>query len=73
MTVYYGPENGRKFFTIELFNGQSRLGYWKNETCDSVQGATEGVTYHQRILKNDTLKYLRKTVCRVTPLYYKSE
>lgn len=65
-----GPENGRHFFTVDQFHGSSRFGYWKNETCDSVQGATEGVTYHQYINKQDTLKYLRKTICRVTPLYY---
>ncbi|XP_075218703.1 scavenger receptor class B member 1-like [Lycorma delicatula] len=71
VTVYYGPHNGRRFFTLDQFNGESRLGYWQNETCDTVQGSTEGVTYHQGIRKNDTLKYLRKTMCRVTPLYFK--
>lgn len=70
VTVYMGPGNGRRFFTVDQFHGSPRFGYWQNETCDSVQGATEGVTYHQYISKQDTLKYLRKTICRVTPLYY---
>lgn len=73
VTVYMGPGNGHRFFTVNKFHGRSRLGYWQNETCDSVQGATEGVTYHQGISKNDTLRYLRKTICRVTPLIFSSK
>jgi len=72
VTVYMGPENGRRFFTVDKYNGKSHLGIWDGKKCDSVQGATEGVTYHQFVSKNDTLKYLRKTMCRVTPLKYKS-
>lgn len=72
VTVYMGPENGRRFFTVEKFNGKPNLGIWDDARCDSVKGATEGVTYHQFVSKNDTLKYLRKTMCRVTPLKYKS-
>ncbi|XP_050438444.1 scavenger receptor class B member 1-like [Adelges cooleyi] len=73
VTVYMGPENGRRFFTVDNYNGRQNLGLWDDAHCDSVQGATEGVTYHQFISKNDTLKYLRKTMCRVTPLRYKNE
>lgn len=67
-----GPENEQRFFTVENYHGKPNLGVWDDMKCDSVQGATEGVTYHQFISKNDTLKYLRKTMCRVTPLKYKS-
>lgn len=73
VTVFMGPGNGRRFFTVDQFHGSSRFNFWGNETCDSVQGATEGVTYHQEITKNDTLLYLRKTICRVTPLNFKSK
>lgn len=72
VTVYMGPENGRRFFTVDKYHGKPNLGIWDDAKCDSVQGATEGVTYHQFVSKNDTLKYLRKTMCRVTPLKYKS-
>jgi len=67
-----GPENGRRFFTVDKYHGKSNLGIWQDSKCDSVQGSSEGVTYHQFVSKNDTLKYLRKTMCRVTPLKYKS-
>lgn len=67
-----GPENGRRFFTVDKYHGNPNLGIWEDARCDSVQGASEGVTYHQFVSKNDTLKYLRKTMCRVTPLRYKS-
>nr|XP_018914564.1 PREDICTED: scavenger receptor class B member 1-like [Bemisia tabaci]XP_018914565.1 PREDICTED: scavenger receptor class B member 1-like [Bemisia tabaci]XP_018914566.1 PREDICTED: scavenger receptor class B member 1-like [Bemisia tabaci]XP_018914567.1 PREDICTED: scavenger receptor class B member 1-like [Bemisia tabaci] len=73
VTVFMGPENSRRFFTMEHFNGSPRLNHWRNETCDSVYGATEGVAYHQFITKNDTLRYFRKTMCRVTPLNYKCD
>jgi len=73
VTVFMGPENGRRFFTVDKYHGKSNLGIWDDPKCDSVQGSTEGVTYHQFISKNDTLKYLRKTMCRVTPLKYKNE
>ncbi|XP_054281067.1 scavenger receptor class B member 1-like [Macrosteles quadrilineatus] len=73
VTVYMGPDNGYRFFKVNQFHGSPRFGYWDNETCDSVQGATEGVTYHQSISKTDTLKYLRKTICRVVPLDFTHE
>lgn len=72
VTVFMGPENGRRFFTVDKYHGKSNLGIWDDLKCDSVQGSSEGVTYHQFVSKNDTLKYLRKTMCRVTPLKYKS-
>ncbi|KAF0766462.1 scavenger receptor class B member 1-like [Aphis craccivora] len=73
VTVFMGPENGRRFFTVDKYHGKSSLGIWEDPKCDSVQGSSEGVTYHQFVSKNDTLKYLRKTMCRVTPLKYKNE
>ncbi|VVC37650.1 Hypothetical protein CINCED_3A019407 [Cinara cedri] len=73
VTVFMGPENGERFFTVDQYHGKPSLGIWEDPKCDSLQGATEGVTYHQFVSKNDTLKYLRKTMCRVTPLKYKNE
>ncbi|XP_049766991.1 scavenger receptor class B member 1-like [Schistocerca cancellata] len=70
VTVFIGPENARRFFTMDQFHGSPRFGYWSGEKCDAVAGATEGVVYPQYLTKNDTLKYFRKTICRITPIYY---
>uniref|UniRef100_A0A170YK83 Scavenger receptor class b member 1-like protein n=1 Tax=Triatoma infestans TaxID=30076 RepID=A0A170YK83_TRIIF len=71
ITVYMGVESGpRNFFKITKYNGANGLQSWDNETCDSVEGSSEGVSYHQNVFKNDTVKYLRKTICRALPLYY---
>lgn len=71
VTVYMGPDNDKKFFLIDKFHGSPRLGYWPDERCDSVVNSTEGVTYPQFLLKNESIKYLRKTICRVVPLHWK--
>jgi hypothetical protein len=73
VTVFIGPDNSRRFFTMDQYNGRNRFGYWKNMTCDSVKLATEGILYHQQISKEDYLHFFRKTLCRVTPLVYQSK
>ncbi|KAK9506452.1 hypothetical protein O3M35_008390 [Rhynocoris fuscipes] len=74
VTVYVGVKSGpRNFFKITKYNGNNGLNAWENKTCDSVQGSSEGVSYHQNVYKNDTIKYLRKTICRALPLYYSEE
>ncbi|XP_068081088.1 scavenger receptor class B member 1 isoform X2 [Anabrus simplex] len=70
VTVYIGPQNGRRFFNMDRFHGSPRFGYWSDERCDAVQGATEGVSYPQFLTRNDSLLYFRKTICRITPIYY---
>ncbi|PNF20587.1 hypothetical protein B7P43_G04866 [Cryptotermes secundus] len=73
VTVFIGPDNSRRFFTMDQYNGRNRFGYWKNMTCDSVKLATEGILYHQQISKEDNLHFFRKTLCRVTPIVYQKE
>lgn len=74
VTVYIGQQHGHeKFFKIDKYEGSEYLpGY--GDTCnDKIVNSTEGVAYHQFLTKNSTLLYWRKTICKVTPLYYKSE
>lgn len=73
VTVYMGPGNDRRFFLIDKYHGTPRLGYWPDERCDSAVNSTEGVVYPHFITRNDTIRYLRKTICRVAPLYWKSK
>ncbi|EEB19358.1 scavenger receptor class B member, putative [Pediculus humanus corporis] len=73
VTVYIGPGNDRKFFKIDKYHGSNRLGYWPDERCDSPVNSSEGIAYHQFVNRNDTIKYLRKTICRVASLYYKKD
>ena len=71
ITVHIGvKKGGRDFFHLDKFRGSDGFNAWDNETCDSTQGSTEGVSYHQNIKRTDILKYLRKTICRVADLYY---
>ena len=49
------------------------MGYWPDETCDSLDMATEGVIYHQNIKKDEALRFLRKTVCRILPIQFKGK
>ncbi|KAF4520710.1 hypothetical protein B566_EDAN012497 [Ephemera danica] len=70
VTVYMGVENSHRFFLIDQFRGSPRLHYWEDERCDLAAGASEGVSYPQFLTRNDSILYLRKTICRATPLYY---
>ncbi|XP_052133694.1 scavenger receptor class B member 1-like [Frankliniella occidentalis] len=73
VSVFIGPENERRFFQMDRFHGDRNLGWWPADRCDSVYGSTEGVSYHQGVLADDELRYFRKTLCRVTPLYFARE
>jgi hypothetical protein len=70
VTVFMGVENSHRFFLIDKYRGSSRLHYWEDEFCDLATGASEGVSYPQFLTRNDSILYLRKTICRATPLYY---
>ncbi|CAB0014992.1 unnamed protein product [Nesidiocoris tenuis] len=74
VTVFTQPSNGDfKFFKIDQYNGSPGLNKYENPKCDSIQGSTEGVHYHQRVNRNDTIYYLRKTICRAVPLRWKND
>lgn len=78
VSVFIGPENERRFFQMDRFHGNRNLGWWPGgaeggERCDSVYGGTEGVSYHQGVQRTDELRYFRKTLCRVMPLYFARE
>ncbi|XP_069684505.1 scavenger receptor class B member 1-like [Periplaneta americana] len=73
ITVFIGENSARRFFTMDRFNGRKRLGFWRNETCDSIDLATEGMLYHQNIARTDDLHFFRKTLCRVTPVKYEKD
>jgi len=70
VTVHYGVGRPNDYFLIDQYRGRDRLGWWEGEVCDACQGSTEGVVYPQFLTRNDTLKYLRKTICRVATLNY---
>ncbi|KAK7866502.1 hypothetical protein R5R35_014364 [Gryllus longicercus] len=70
VTVHIGPGSDRRFFTMDRYHGRPRFGYWPDERCDTVEGATEGVLYQQDIRRNDSLRYFRKALCRVAPITY---
>ncbi|XP_044763949.1 scavenger receptor class B member 1-like [Coccinella septempunctata] len=74
VTVYIGTENGdEKFLLIDKYDGSEYIS-GNGERCkEKVVNSTEGVSYPQYLTKNTTIRYWRKTMCFVVPLYYESE
>lgn len=71
VTVFIGPEYGHeRFFLIDKYDGTENLPGHGEACLDSVVNSTEGVAYAQFLTKDSVLRYWRKTMCRVTPLYY---
>ncbi|XP_072948463.1 uncharacterized protein [Epargyreus clarus] len=74
ITVKIGPEWGHEnFFKVDNYRGRSHFPGYDQSCPDSVLGSNEGVMYHQHMKKDDVLLYLRKTVCKIVPLYYDRE
>lgn len=71
MTVYLGAKYGHdQFFLIHRYDGTQYLPGFGDQCKDTVINSTEGVTYAQYLKKTTELRYWRKTICRVAPLYY---
>lgn len=75
VTVFVGPESGdEKFFTIDKFHGMPTLPGYDTENCnDTLENATEGVLYSQRLTHKSKLHYWRKTLCKVVTLEFSSK
>lgn len=73
VTVYIGPRNGhKKFFLIDRYDGSDEIATGK-KCLGKVTNSSEGVSYPQFLTKNDTLRYWRKTLCKVCDLHYNSK
>ncbi|RZB39341.1 scavenger receptor class B member 1-like [Asbolus verrucosus] len=73
VTVYIGTKHGDdKFFLIDKYDGSENLPNF-DESCGSIVNSTEGVAYPQYITKNTTLKYWRKTLCKMAILHYHND
>lgn len=71
ITIYMGDKYGHEMFSlIDNYDGSMYLPHYGDTCKDTVQNSTEGVTYAQFLTKNSTLKYWRKTMCKVFTLYY---
>lgn len=71
VTVFIGPQYGHeRFFLIDKYDGTEHLPGHGATCTDSVVNSTEGVAYAQFLTKDSVLRYWRKTLCKVTPLYY---
>lgn len=76
LTIYIGTRWGdRRFFTLDNFQGKSSLPHFPNDSSclQTVKGSTEGLIYSQRLQKNSSLLYWRKTLCKVVALNYVGE
>lgn len=74
VTVYIGPTfDHSKFFQIDKYDGSEYLTGFGNKCPQKIVNSTEGLSYPQYLTKNDTLRYWRKTLCRVGELIYASK
>jgi scavenger receptor class B protein 1 len=74
VTVYIGTKHGdKKFFMIDRYDGTDQLPNYGEMCGTGVVGSSEGVAYQQYITKNTTIKYWRKTFCKMATLHYKSK
>ncbi|XP_041970155.1 scavenger receptor class B member 1-like [Aricia agestis] len=75
VTVKIGPRWGHKnFFRIDKVRGVPQMALYNPDVCpDRLTGSTEGVMYPQYLTKLDVLLYLRKSVCKIMPLYFVEE
>lgn len=74
VTVYIGPTYDHpKFFAIDKYDGSEHLTGFGSSCHLKVVNSTEGLVYPQFLSKNNTLRYWRKTFCRVGELIYASE
>ncbi|XP_060534329.1 scavenger receptor class B member 1-like isoform X2 [Cylas formicarius] len=73
VTVFIGSKHGHgKFFTIDRYDGSDNLP--NSRKCENkYENASEGVSYPQYLSKNYTIKYWRKTLCKVAELLYNDE
>ncbi|KAJ6647542.1 Scavenger receptor class B member 1 [Pseudolycoriella hygida] len=65
-----------EFFLINTLNGAPTVPGYNVENGDcyaSVQNATEGAMYRQRLTKKSVLSFWRKALCRTAQLHYEKE
>lgn len=74
VTVYIGPTYGNsKFFGIDKYDGSEYIFGFGDKCHLKVVNSSEGLSYPQFLTKNDTLKYWRKSLCKVGELFYASK
>ncbi|KAL3270704.1 hypothetical protein HHI36_021232 [Cryptolaemus montrouzieri] len=74
VTVYIGTDRGdENYFLIDRYDGSEYLPGHGSSCQDKIMNSTEGVAYPQYLTKNSSLRYWRKTMCKVTTLYFDSE
>nr|CAI5846189.1 unnamed protein product [Callosobruchus analis] len=73
VTVYIGPTfDHNRFFLIDKYDGSEWIPNRGSRCHDKVVNSSEGVSYPQFLTKNDTLRYWRKTLCKVGKLDYEN-
>ncbi|EFA05690.2 scavenger receptor class B member 1 [Tribolium castaneum] len=74
VTVYIGTKYGdENFFLIDKYDGSKDLPNYGASCGGGVVNSSEGVAYPQYITKNTTLKYWRKTFCKMAVLHHRKD
>ncbi|XP_074651843.1 platelet glycoprotein 4-like [Tubulanus polymorphus] len=62
--IYTGVKDIMKFNTLDRYNGQSELSFWRTPYCNRIQGSTDGTMWHPFIDESETLYIFNSGVCR---------
>ncbi|XP_065581851.1 lysosome membrane protein 2-like isoform X2 [Artemia franciscana] len=71
-TVYTGRNDITKYATVHTWNNQSRLNFWKTDSCNMING-TDGTAFPPDVSKNTTLEMFNPELCRPIPLTYRGK
>ncbi|CAK1546515.1 unnamed protein product [Leptosia nina] len=67
-TIYTGETDISQSGLIDTYRGSTDLPQWPEKHCSNVQYASDGTKFKSGIVKNDSLLFYRKSLCRAAPL-----
>ena len=70
--VFTGESDMRKYTTIDLFDHQSKLNFWKTDECNMLNG-TDGSSYPPNVGKKTILYMFNRNLCRSLPMVYQKD
>lgn len=74
MTVYTGTKFGhQKFLLIDKYNGSSYVPSSKPNCKDDLTGASESVTFSQKVPKTKKIRYFYDLMCKPTTFLYEGK
>ncbi|KAF9413429.1 hypothetical protein HW555_008321 [Spodoptera exigua] len=67
-TVFTGADDVRNSGLIDTYRGSTDLPQWEGKHCSNVQYASDGTKFRGGVMKNESILFYRKSLCRAAPL-----